>query len=180
MYGTAGEFMAEILGADIFRWIEIVAAIVATIFIAYIISWVIMVFVKKSSFPVETGKKVAKITRYVIYVMGGILIVAYLAFDVIGAVIGLGFLSLAVGFGLAGVVNNFAAGITVMISKSLAVGDEVKVAFFEGTIIKMSMTKIVLETKDGEIVYVPNSFFLSNPVSRKKHVAPTSPKHDLE
>ena len=180
MCGTAGEFMAEILGADIFRWIEIVAAIVATIFVAYVISWAIMVYVKKSSFPVETGKKVAKITRYVIYVMGSILIVAYLAFDVVGAVIGLGFLGLAVGFGLAGVVNNFAAGITVIISKSFAVGDEVKVSFFEGTIIKMSMTKTVLETKDGEIVYVPNSFFLSNPVSRKKDITPTSHKHDLE
>jgi len=54
------------------------------------------------------------------------------------------------------------------------------VSFFEGTIIKMSMTKTVLETKDGEIVYVPNSFFLSNPVSRKKDITPTSHKHDLE
>ena len=171
--------MAVILGVDIIRWIEIVAAIVATILVAYVVSWAIAVFVKKTSFPVETGQKVARITRYVIYVMGGVLIVAYLAFDVIGAIIGLGFLGLAIGFGLAGVVNNFAAGVTVMASKSFSVGDEVKVAFFEGTIIKISITKTVLETKDGEIVYVPNSFFLSNPVARKKHVTPTNHKHDI-
>lgn len=109
-----------------------------------------------------------------------ILIIAYLAFDIIGALIGLGFLGLAIGFGLANVISNFAAGITVMISRSIAVGDEVKVAFFEGTITKITITKTVLETKDGEIVYVPNSFFLSNPVSRKKHTAATDHRHDIE
>ena len=171
--------MSEILGVNVVRWVEIILAIVLTFMVAYILSSILKAILKKTSFPVETGQKVARITRYVIYVMGGVLIVAYLAFDVIGAIIGLGFLGLAIGFGLAGVVNNFAAGVTVMASKSFSVGDEVKVAFFEGTIIKISITKTVLETKDGEIVYVPNSFFLSNPVARKKHVTPTNHKHDI-
>jgi small-conductance mechanosensitive channel len=67
-----------------------------------------------------------------------------------------------------------------MLSKSILVGDDVKVGFFEGTITKITITKTVLETKDGEIVYVPNSYFLSNPVLRKKHTAPTEHKHDIE
>jgi small-conductance mechanosensitive channel len=172
--------MAEILGVDVIRWIEIIAAIVLTFLVAYLVSSIINVFLKKTSFPKETGKRIVSITKYAIYAVGAILIVAYLAFDIIGALIGLGFLGLAIGFGLANVISNFAAGITVMMGKSILVGDEVKVSFFEGKITKITITKTVLETKDGEIVYVPNSYFLSNPVSRKKHVGPTNHKHDIE
>jgi small-conductance mechanosensitive channel len=172
--------MSEILGVDVIRWIEIILAIVLTFMVAYLVSAILKALLKKTSFPVETGKRIASVTKYGIYAVGAILIVAYLAFDIIGALVGLGFLGLAIGFGLANVISNFAAGITVMLGKSVVVGDEVKVAFFEGKITKITLTKTVLETKDGEIVYVPNSFFLSNPVSRKKHLEPSNHKHDME
>jgi small-conductance mechanosensitive channel len=176
-----GESMSEILGVNVVRWIEIILAIVLNFMVAYILSSILNSILKKTSFPVETGKRIIRVTKYTIYAVGAILIVVYLAFDVvIGALVGLGFLGLAIGFGLANVISNFAAGITVMISKSIVVGDEVKVAFFEGKITKITITKTVLKTKDGEIVYVPNSFFLSNPVLRKKHLEATDHKHDLE
>jgi len=172
--------MADLLGVDVIRWIEIIAAIVVTTLFAYIASWTLQELLKKRSFPEETGKRIVRLTRYGIYAVGTILIIVFLAFDIIGALVGLGFLGLAIGFGLASIISNFAAGITVMISKSIAVGDHVKVGFFEGTITKITVTKTVIETSEGEIVYVPNSYFLSNPVLRKKHVTPTDHKHDVE
>jgi small-conductance mechanosensitive channel len=173
--------MSEALtGVGIIRWIEIVLAVILTILVGYIASWILNAALRKSSFPIETGKQIARITRYSIYLIGAVLIVIFLASDIVGALVGLGFLGLAIGFGLANLISNFVAGITVMVGKSIAVGDEVKVAFFEGTVTKITITKTVLETKDGEIVYVPNSFFLSNPVSRKKHTTPTDHKHDIE
>ncbi len=108
-------------------------------------------------------------TRYVIYFVGGILIVSYLAFDIIGAFISLGVIGLAISFGLGGVISSWLAGITVMIDRTFSVGDEVKVGVFEGTVRKISIRKTILETKDGEVIFVPNSYFLSFPVSRKKH-----------
>ena len=172
--------MSEVLGAGVIRWIEIIMAIILTFLTGYIVSSIIKALLKRRTFPADTGKQIVRITRYAIYAIGSILIIIFLASDIIGALIGLGFLGLAIGFGLANVISNFAAGITVMLGKSVVVGDEVKVAFFEGTITKITITKTVLETKDGEIVYVPNSFFLSNPVSRKKHITATEHKHDIE
>jgi small-conductance mechanosensitive channel len=170
--------MSDLLGVDILRWIEIILAIAATILIAYVVSWILATALKKTSFPHDTGNKIVRIIRYGIYAVGTIIIIIFLAFDIVGALVGLGFLGLAIGFGLANVISNFAAGLTVMISKSVVVGDEVKVAFFEGRIVKITITKTVLETKEGEIVYVPNSYFLSNPVSRKKHTLPSEHIHD--
>src|SRR4030066_569297 len=172
--------MVDILGVDVIRGVQIISAVAATILVAYIVSWTLSELLKKRSFPVDTGKRIVRITKYGIFAIGSILIIVFLASDIVGALVGLGFLGLAIGFGLASVISNFAAGITVMISKSVVVGDEVKVAFFEGKITKITITKTVLETKGGEIVYVPNSFFLSNPVSRKKHLEVTDNKHDIE
>ncbi len=172
--------MSEILGVDVLRWVEIIIAIILTVLIGYVVSGILNTILKKTSFPKETGGQIVRITRYAVYLVGAILIIIFLAFDVIGALVGLGFLGLAIGFGLANLISNFVAGITVMASRSVVVGDNVKVAFFEGRITKITITKTVLETKDGEIVYVPNSFFLSNPVSRKRHTTPTDHKHDIE
>ena len=172
--------MADFLGVDVIRLIQIIAAIVLTFMIAYLVSAILTALMKRTSFPMETGKRIATVSKYAIYAIGAILIVFYLAFDIVGALVGLGFLGLAIGFGLANVISNFVAGISVMLGKSVLVGDEVKVALFEGTVTKITITKTVLETKEGEIVYVPNSFFLSNPVSRKKHVGPSNHKHDVE
>jgi small-conductance mechanosensitive channel len=168
------------VGADILRWTEIILAIVLTILVGYVIAGILKSILKKTSFPVETGKQIVRITRYLVYLIGAILTIIFLASDIVGTLVGLGFLGLAIGFGLASVINNFVAGITLMLGKSVAVGDEVKVGFFEGKITKITITKTVLENTQGEIVYVPNSYFMSNPVSRKKHMEPTEHKHDIE
>jgi len=170
----------SLLGADIIRWVEIIMAIVLTFLVGYIASAIINALLKRRTFPIDTGKRIVRITRYAIYAIGTILIIIFLASDIVSVLIGLGFLGLAIGFGLATVINNFAAGIMVMIGKTVLVGDEVKVGFFEGTVTKITITKTVIETKDGEIVYVPNSYFQSNPVLRKKHTTATDHKHDIE
>jgi len=170
----------SLLGADIIRWVEIIMAIVLTFLVGYIASAIINALLKRRTFPIDTGKRIVRITRYAIYSIGTILIIIFLASDIVSVLIGLGFLGLAIGFGLASVINNFAAGIMVMIGKTVLVGDEVKVGFFEGTVTKITITKTVIETKDGEIVYVPNSYFQSNPVLRKKHTTATDHKHDIE
>ena len=170
--------MAEF--GDLFRWIEIIMAIILTFLVGYIVSSILNALLKRRTFPADTGKQIVRIARYAIYAIGTVLIIIFLAYDIFSVLIGLGFLGLAIGFGLANVINNFAAGIMVMIGKTVLVGDEVKVGFFEGTITKITITKTVLATKDGEIVYVPNSYFQSNPVLRKKHTTATEHKHDIE
>lgn len=170
-----------LFGIDVTGWLEIITAIAATILISQLASLILANLLKKRSFPVETGKRIVAITKYGILTIGAILIILFLAFQlVVAALVSLSFLGLAIGFGLASVISNFTAGVSVMINKSVVVGDEIKVGFFEGKITKITMTKTVLETNDGEIVYVPNSYFMSNPISRKKHTGPTDHKHDID
>ena len=58
-----GDFMADILGVVIIRWIRIIAAVTATILIAYIISWALSEFLKKRSFHVDNRKHIVRIAK---------------------------------------------------------------------------------------------------------------------
>jgi small-conductance mechanosensitive channel len=157
----------ELLGVDIIRWAELVLAIGATVVSAYLASKAVVHFLKLTGTPIELAKRSGRITRYTVYILGSVLIVVYFAFDVIGAIIGLSIFGLAIGIGLGSVLGNVVTGVVVVLSRTFKVGDEIRVAFFEGKVVKMSITRVIVETKDGETVCVPTGFFLSNPVARK-------------
>jgi len=46
--------------------------------------------------------------------------------------------------------------------------DEVKIRTYEGRVLKIGIRTTVIEDKDGNTVFIPNSLFISNPVTRKK------------
>jgi small-conductance mechanosensitive channel len=164
----------QFLGVDVIRWLEFALAITLTMLAAYVVSWVIAKALKWTGTPEVAAKRSARISKYVVYVLGATLIIVYLAFDIIGALVGLGIFGIAVGIGLGSVLGNILTGVIVLLGKMFKVGDEIKVAFFEGTVVKIGIQRVVLENKDGETVFVPTGFFLSNPVSRKsKDAAPT-------
>ena len=120
--------MAEQVDSTI-RWIEIITAIASTILIDNILSRALSRLLKSRSFPIDTGKRIVGIAKYGTCAIGGTLIVIFTFDFLVGTLVGLGFLGLAIGFGLANVISNIAAGISVMVNKSVVVGDDVKVGF---------------------------------------------------
>ncbi len=157
----------QFLGIDVIRWLELALAVVLTIMVAQIVSWGIVKTLEWTGTPKENAKRSGKIAKYVVYVLGSIMVVVYFAFDIIGALVGFGIFGVAIGIGLGSVLGNILTGVIVLLGKMFKVGDEIKVAFFEGTVVKIGIQRVVLENKDGETVFVPTGFFLSNPVSRK-------------
>jgi small-conductance mechanosensitive channel len=159
--------MSQVLGLDLTRWLELALAIAGTVLAGYVVSWITVKILEKTSSHVETSRKSSKIVKYVIFIMGAVLTIFYFVFDIVGALVGIGVLGIAIGIGLGTVLGNLVTGIVVLVGRTFSVGDEIKVAFFEGKVVKIGVQRVVLETKDGEIIFVPTAFFLSNPVSRK-------------
>ena len=160
--------MIEILGVDILKWIEVVMAIIATIVVAYIVSWVFGRVLRKTALPEDNKKKLAVAMRYIVYAIGSILIIVFLAFDIIWTIISLGVLGLGISFALGGLVSSLISGIMVVLDKNFKVGDEIRVATFQGKVAKITLRKTILETETGEKVSVPNAFLLSNPVAIRR------------
>jgi len=160
--------MIEILGVDILKWIEVVMAIIATIVVAYIVSMVFGRVLRKTALPEDNKKKLQAAMQYIVYAIGSILIIVFLAFDIIWTIISLGVLGLGISFALGGLVSSLISGMMVVLDKNFKVGDEIRVAAFQGKVAKITLRKTILETGTGEKVSVPNAFLLSNPVAIRR------------
>lgn len=160
--------MWQIGGVDIVQVIGVIIALAATYLIAKIVSRILEKIFEKTPFPEEIEKWIVKLSKYVVYIIGLFVAIAVAGFDLTSVIVGLGAFSIAISFAMSTVVQNFVSGVLVQADKAFKVGDEIKVQAFEGKVIKVSIRTTVLETKDGDIVFVPNSIFITNPVIRRK------------
>ncbi|GJG89625.1 transporter [Gemmatimonadetes bacterium T265] len=83
-------------------------------------------------------------------------VIVFPSFTPAGLVQGLGVTSVAVGFAFKDILQNFFAGILILLRKPFVVGDQIRVKDFEGTVEEITTRSTRLKTYDGERVVLPN------------------------
>lgn len=86
------------------------------------------------------------------------------AFAVFGGALGVG-----IGLGLQKVTANFVSGITLLLEKSIMIGDLVEVAGNVGHVREMNIRYALIETSDGRELLVPNEELTSSRVTNWTH-----------
>jgi small conductance mechanosensitive channel len=84
--------------------------------------------------------------------------------DVTAFLAGLGILGFTIGFALQNIMQNFVAGIILLIQRPFHTGDLVTVAGFDGTVLSVELRTTEMRTTDGRMVMIPNATILSNPI----------------
>ncbi len=158
----------QIAGIEIIHVVQVIIALVATYVVAKIISKTLAKIFEKTPFPETIERWIVRISKYTVYVIGLFAIIAIFGFDLTSVIVGLGAFSIAISFAMSTVIQNFVSGLLVQADKAFSIGDDIKVQNFEGTVQKISVRTTVIETKEGDVVFIPNSVFITNPVVRKK------------
>lgn len=75
---------------------------------------------------------------------------------------GLGVSSVAIGFAFKDILQNWLAGLLILIRQPFEVGDQVKVGDFEGTVQRIETRATLIKTYDGQRAVIPNSQIYSD------------------
>jgi small conductance mechanosensitive channel len=76
----------------------------------------------------------------------------------------LGIGSVAIGFAFQNILQNFLAGILLLLQEPFRVGDLISITGYEGTVEDIQTRATVVGTSDGRRVIIPNAIIFTNPV----------------
>ena len=150
--------------------VKVVIALAATFMVAKIVSKVLGKVFEKMPFPGGIERGIVRVSKYVVYVVGLFVVVGFLGVDLTSLVLGLGAFSIAISFATSNIIQNLVSGLIVLSEKAFEVGDVIQVRVggkeYRGRVVKIGIRSAVLETEDGNTVFIPNSLFISTPVVR--------------
>ena len=156
-----------VFGIDLIQVIKVVVALAITYISGKLISKFLFRLFQKTPFPENVENAIVKISKYFTYTIGIFVVIALLGFDLTSLILGLGAFSIAITFATSTIIQNLVSGLLVQADRAFKVGDRIVMQGIEGEVVKISVRTTILETKEGHLVYVPNSLFMTNLFTRK-------------
>lgn len=117
----------------------------------------------------ELLQLIFRVTRWTLLIIGTIVALDQVNFDVTGFIAGLGVAGFTIGFALQDISKNFISGLLLLYRQPFQIGDAVKVSTFTGTIEKINIRDTEIKTYDGELVIIPNTEVFENPIVNYTH-----------
>jgi small conductance mechanosensitive channel len=105
----------------------------------------------------EISKLMGRLTTIGLIVVGGVIALDQVDFDVTGFVAGLGLVGFTLGFAFQDIAKNFMAGILLLMQQPFEIGDAIEVSGFTGEVTDIDIRATTIKAWDGQEIIVPNA-----------------------
>lgn len=112
----------------------------------------------------EITRLLSRLTGVTVIIVGTIVALDQVDFDVTGLVAGLGLVGITLGFAFQDIAKNFIAGILLLVQQPFDIGDAIEVAGYQGTVTDVDIRATTLKAWDGQQVIVPNADVYTSPI----------------
>ena len=124
--------------------------------------------------PVDPGVRYAigRVISYIIWVLGLILALESLGINATTLTVFGGAVGVGIGFGLQDITKNFIAGLILLLERPIKVGDRIEVGKVIGDVVEIHARATLVRTNDDIYLIVPNSEFITTPVTNWSYRSP--------
>ena len=105
---------------------------------------------------------IATVISYGIGLIGFLVVLETTGFNLASLTVIVGGLGVGIGFGLQDVTKNFVSGLTLLVERTIKVGDFVQVEEFSGKVKAVSLRSTLMQVSDGRYIVFPNSRLVEN------------------
>jgi len=115
---------------------------------------------------------IARIGGYLFILLGFYVALTIVGIDLSSLAVVAGAIGIGIGFGLQNIVHNFISGIIILAERPIALGDRIEVAGVAGNVTRIRLRSTEIVTNDNISIIVPNSDFITHPVTNWSHGDP--------
>ncbi len=144
-----------------------IAAVVLVLFyvLSRVVAWTIDRFTQERE-SANIGKVLGRLSRWLI-MLGGLMIAVAIVSPGVGpgdllAALGVG--GVAIGFAFKDILQNFLAGVLILLREPFRIGDQIQSSDYEGTVESIETRATIIRTYDGKRVVIPNADIYTSPV----------------
>ena len=150
------EFLPKVISSLVI----FITTLIASGFLA---KWIKRVSAKKISSH-ETLQLISRIVRWSVLVIGFVVALDQVNFDVTGFIAGLGVAGFTIGFALQDIAKNFISGLLLLYRQPFSLGDMIEVSDFQGKVKEINVRDTVIVTLSGKEIIIPNRDVFENPI----------------
>ena len=114
----------------------------------------------KHNIDISLSNFVCNFIRILIIVMVGIIAMGKLGISITPMVAAIGAASLGLGLAIQGMLSNYAAGITIIVSKPFVVGNTICIQGVAGVVKEIFLGRTLLSNEEGEEITIPNKYIV--------------------
>lgn len=136
---------------------------------SYILSTLVEMFLMNDNFDKKLDKgarlSIGQLVRYFLLFFGFLIAIASIGFDLTNLTIVLSALSVGIGFGLQGLVNNFVSGLILLFERPIREGDTIEVEGLWSDVKKIGLRSTTVQSFDQSDIIIPNADLVYNKVT---------------